>query len=123
MDREIMCITRKAPPTEDCTCIQYVGTVDSDYLLPVSEVIKRIEKSKDQFYVLEHETQDKIYVHIAHKGNLKYIRTEARDTSDDELLKVGDCDVTDKPVFEKGSMLLIGIEDLLRSKLTRRLNR
>jgi hypothetical protein len=123
MDREIMCITRKAPPTEDCTCIQYVGTVDSEYLLPVSEVIKRIEKSENQFYVLDRVTHSKIFVRIAHKGHLKYIRTETHDTSDDKLLKVGDCDVPFKPVFEKGSMLLIGIVDLLRSRLTRRLKR
>ncbi len=115
MDRQILCITRKEPHTTDCTCIQHVGTLESDYMIPVSEVIKRIEKTKDRFYVLDHESKGKVYVHVAQRGDLKYIRTKDNDTSDDKLLKVRDCKVTGRPAYEEASMLIIGIKDLLRS--------
>jgi hypothetical protein len=116
MDRQIMCITRKAPLTQDCTSIKYVGTVDSDQLLPISEVIKRIEKGKDKFYVLEYESKAKVYVSIAVRGDLKYIRTEDRDTDSDRLLKVGECKTTNRPSYFAASLPLIGIKDILDRK-------
>jgi hypothetical protein len=91
MDREIMCITRKAPPTEDCTCIKYVCTIDSDYMIPVYEVIKLIESGKDRFYVMDYKAENKLFVTVAQKGDLKYIRARDYDTHYDELLKVGEC--------------------------------
>ncbi len=116
MDRQITCVTRKMPPTEDCTCIEYVGTADSDRLIPVSEVVKRIEKGKDRFYVLEYETQAKVYVDVAQRGDLKYIRTEDYDSSADRLLKIGDCDVTNRPSYFEASMLVVGVKDAFDSK-------
>lgn len=91
MDREIMCVMRKAPRTEDCTCIQYVGTIDSDYLILVSEAIKLIESAKDRFYVMDYKAENKIYVTVAQRGDLKYIRARDYDTHYDELLRVGEC--------------------------------
>jgi hypothetical protein len=112
MDRQIMCITRKAPPTEDCTCIQYVGAIDSDYLIPVSEVIKQIESGKDRFYVLDHKAEIKVYVTVAKKGDLKYIRARDYDTHYDELLKVGECKVTNRSSNERASLLIHGIKEV-----------
>src|SRR5881628_169509 len=91
VDREIICIMRKPPKAEDCTSIQYVGTVDSEYLIPVSEALKLIESGKDRFYILDYKAEDKVYVTVAKKGDLKYIRARASDTYYDELLKVGEC--------------------------------
>lgn len=116
MDRQITCITIKALPAEDCTCIEYVGVVESDYLIPVTEVIRRIEKGRHRFYVLDYGTQSKAYVNVAQKGDLKYIRTESYDTPHDKLLNVGYCDVTNRPSYESGSMLLLGLLDLFRRK-------
>jgi hypothetical protein len=88
--------------------------MDTDYLIPIPEIVKLIESRKNRFYVLDHEAQEKVYVTVAEKRNLKYIRTEAHDTPDDKLLSVGDCKVTDRPSYEAASMILVGIKDLLR---------
>jgi hypothetical protein len=121
LDRQITCVIRKTPPTEDCTCVKYVGTVDSDHLIPISEVIKRIG-GKDRFYVLEYETRDKVYVNVAQRGDFKYIRTESYDTTRDRLLKIGDCEVTDRPSYFAASLPLFGIKDIFdrKSKATKK---
>ena len=101
MDRQIVCITRKSPPT-DCTCIKYVGTLDSDYLIPVSEVIKLIENGQDRFYVIDIKDRSAVYVLIAQREDLKYIRTRPDDTPDDNLLKIGDCKMASARVMIEG---------------------
>lgn len=104
-----------AIPT-DCTCIEYMDTIDSDYPIPVSEVIELIEKGKDKFYVMDYKTQNKVYVNVAQKKEgMKYIRTEAYDTSYDRLLKVGYCNVTRRAPYESGPMIIQEIRDLLDS--------
>jgi hypothetical protein len=113
MDREIMCITRKTPPTKDCTCIKYVGTIDSDYVVPISDVIKLIESGKDRFYVLDQNAENKVYVTIAKKGDMKYIRVRDYDTDHDELLKISECKLTNRAPNERASLLIHGIRDLL----------
>ena len=90
MDREIMCVMRKAPATDDCACIQYVGVIDSDYLIPVSEVIKLIESGKNRFYLMD-RANNKVYLTVAQRGGKKYIRTRDYDTHYDDLLKIGEC--------------------------------
>lgn len=95
VDRQIVCITIKSPPV-DCTCIEYVGTIDSENLIPIPKVVKLIESSKDRFYLIDSKDQSKVYVNIAQRGGLKYIRTEPTDTPDDNLLKIGYCNVARK---------------------------
>jgi hypothetical protein len=116
MDRQITCITINKEPT-DCTALEYVGLIDSDILMPISEVVKRIEKSKDRFYVLDYdETQAKHYVHVTERDGQKYIRTKDYDTATDRLLNIGYCDVTNIPGYESGSALGLAIIDILRNR-------
>lgn len=114
MDKQITCITIKKKPT-DCTAIEYVGLEGLDELMPVTEVVKRIEKGKDRFYVLEYETQAKHFVHVAEKDGQKYIRTKDHDTATDMLLNIGYCGVTNYPRYESGSVLALAILDIVRS--------
>jgi hypothetical protein len=106
MHRQITCIIINARPV-DCTCIAYVGTVDSEYLIPASQVVKLIESGKDRFYLLDFKGQDKLYVSVAQRGDLKYIRTQNNDSSNDSLLKVSNCNVTDNtnPPQRMGDLL------------------
>jgi hypothetical protein len=116
LDRQIICIIRGSAAIKDCASIKYVGTVDSDHLISVSEVIKRIEKGKDKYYVLEYESKAKVYVSIALRGDFKYIRTEVQDTPHDRLLKVGECAMTNRPSYFSASLPLFGIKDILDHK-------
>ncbi len=93
MDREIVCITRNTQPPIDCTCITYVGVEDSEYLVPVSEVIKLIEGGKNRFYIFDFDHKSRIYVVVAQREQTKYIRTSSDDKPNDNLLKIGDCKV------------------------------
>lgn len=112
---QITCITIKKEPT-DCTALEYVGLEDSDELMSVSEVVKRIDKGKDRFYVLEYETQTRYFVHVAEKGGQKYIRTKDHDTAMDMLLNIGYCSITNYPRHERGSVLALAILDIIRSR-------
>jgi len=90
MDREIVCLARNSAPAIDCTCIEYVGIMGSEYLVPVSEVIKSIESDQDGFYVVmdyKRAQDSRVYVIVAQRGDLKYIITEHDDSPDDILLK------------------------------------
>jgi hypothetical protein len=102
MDREIVCLTRNSAPATDCTCIAYVGITGSEYLIPVPEVIKLIESGQDRFYVVmdyEREQDSRVYVIVAKRGDLKYIRTRPNDDSPEEdiLLKVRECKIGNGP--------------------------
>lgn len=109
-----MCITRrkKAPPTVDCTSIEYLGVLDSDYLIPVSEAVKLIESGKDKFYLVD-PTLSRIYVSVASKDGKKYVRARDYDTQYDDLLQVSECKVTNREPNERASLLIHGIRDLL----------
>jgi hypothetical protein len=90
-----------------------VGTIDFDYLVRVSDVIKLIESGKNRLHVLNHKTHSEVYVTVAQKGDLKCVRIRDYDTHYDELLKVGECSVTNRPQYESASIIIHGIRDLL----------
>lgn len=90
VDREIICIMRNAPAT-DCTSITHVGVVDSDYMIPIKELIELIDRGQDRFFVIDKATKKAHYVEIAEKEGIRYIRTMAYDSLYDSLLKLWNC--------------------------------
>lgn len=90
---EITCI-RKNDSYTDCRCITNVKTnLDED--LTVSEVINMIRGNFDgtnhRFYVVDPKDESEVDVRAVPQNNPWYIRTQANDTEDDNLLELDIC--------------------------------
>jgi len=77
---------RKSGPENDCSCITNVKLA-SDETGTVQQIINLIQQ-KNQFYVVDPKDNSKVIVNAVPENNPTYIRTQANDTSDDNLLQL-----------------------------------
>ncbi len=90
---DVKCITMESNPRfGDCRDIKTIGFHGRDNTiteLSPAEVYDLIGED-DEKVIVEHEGEEKEVVQATHKGT-KYVRTEQKDTKDDDLLKKPTC--------------------------------
>lgn len=77
---------------DDCRCIEQIGIPSqgggTNHYTP-ARIHDRIEDEGDSFYV--EEGGEKAFLKAVKRGTTKYVRTEANDTEDDNLLQQPSC--------------------------------
>lgn len=90
MDRQITCITTSGPKS-DCTCITHVGRWTDIGRITTQDAVRRIENRIDTFWVQDRADGSRVNVHVAQRGDRKYLRTNPNDTPRDNLLSLPEC--------------------------------
>ncbi len=88
---QITCIVKPHPqsPHEHIT---HVGILGNSRLLTTPEVIDRIDRKVDTFFVKDPRTNKVAYVGVVRiPGHIPYIRTHADGTWNDNLLSLDQC--------------------------------
>ena len=88
MASEIICVETEGE-RKDCTCITHV-VIKNNQRYSVDGILYWLKKGYE-FYVLDPRNQSKIFVKEKEKNGKKYIRTLDKDSSDDLILKLPEC--------------------------------
>jgi len=90
-DRQVTCVTTEGPKS-DCTCITHIGRFsDLGGRITRAEGVRRIKEAIDRFYVIDPSDSSRVWVKVARRGNLEYLRTQPNDTERDNLLSLPAC--------------------------------
>lgn len=88
MASEVICIEAEGE-RNDCTCITHI-VIKNQQRYSVDGILYWLKKGYE-FYVLNPKEQSKVFVRAAEKDGKKYIRTIDKDSSEDLLLKLPQC--------------------------------
>ena len=89
MASEVICIETQGE-RNDCTCITHI-VIKNQQRYSVDGILYWLKKGYE-FYVINPDNQSKVFVQAAEKNGKKYIRTKDKDSSDDLLLILPQCE-------------------------------
>lgn len=94
MAYKVKCVTiDESSSYDDCRCIESIGIPahggGTNTYRP-ARIYDRIEEGGEEFYV-EADDGTATYLEAVKRGATKYVRTEANDTKDDNLLQQPSC--------------------------------
>ena len=92
MARQVTCTRKSNPPTGDCTYIIAIGRFpELGGVISRETAIQMIDRDPTAFYVVDPADRSRVYVKVARRGNLRYLRTASNDTPRDNLLQLPSC--------------------------------